>query len=195
MSARASDALPPGTRICPAMLSDLSRKLDAQSAAFGHGVVITLGHRSARSRGWLNGSWSCNGSGGMRRPPRDRHRRHPRATRLRDLLASVCPGLERIVDGTSKTGLHLLTRYVTPAEIRAAWPGNAADESAQVRARQGHPLYTLADAALAAAQAQQIRMLGEAVAAGLIRDIAAGPPARERLSARQAHRGGPGPPP
>jgi hypothetical protein len=56
-------------------------------------------------------------------------------------------------------------------------------------------LNTLADAALAAAQAQQIRMLGEAVAAGLIRDIAAGPPARERLSARQAHRGGPGPPP
>jgi len=43
-----------------------------------------------------------------------------RAQRLRDLLVSIFPGLERVVDVTTKTGLHLLTRYVTPAQIRRA---------------------------------------------------------------------------
>jgi len=46
------------------------------------------------------------------------------AGRLRDLLASVHPGLERTVDVTTKTGLYLLTRYVTPARsARPAGPG------------------------------------------------------------------------
>jgi transposase len=103
-----------------------------------------------------------------------------RANRLRELLASVHPGLERATDVTTKTGLHLLTRYVTPAEIRRAgrarllaWlrkPGHVKDAT----------LVALADAALAAAQAQQIRLPGEDVAAGLVRDIAA-----EALTARQ----------
>ena len=43
-----------------------------------------------------------------------------RAQRLRDLLVPVFPALERTVDVTTKTGLHLLTRYVTPAEFRRA---------------------------------------------------------------------------
>lgn len=43
-----------------------------------------------------------------------------RAVRLRDLLVSINPGLERVVDITSKTGMWLLTRYVTAGEIRAA---------------------------------------------------------------------------
>src|SRR3954468_18426835 len=38
--------------------------------------------------------------------------------RLRDLLASIHPGLERVVDPTPKAGQQLLGRYVTPAEIR-----------------------------------------------------------------------------
>jgi transposase len=43
-----------------------------------------------------------------------------RIGRLRDLLASIHPGLERIVDPTQKASLVLLNRYVTPAEIRPA---------------------------------------------------------------------------
>lgn len=47
-----------------------------------------------------------------------------RANRLRELLDSIHPGLERQVEVTGKTWLHLLTRYVTPAEIRADRPGS-----------------------------------------------------------------------
>jgi transposase len=43
-----------------------------------------------------------------------------RIGRLRDLLASIHPGLERIVDPTQKASLVLLSRYVTPVEIRRA---------------------------------------------------------------------------
>jgi transposase len=40
-----------------------------------------------------------------------------RIGRLRDLLASIHPGLERVVDPTQKASLVLLSRHVTPAEI------------------------------------------------------------------------------
>src|SRR5215813_1682850 len=43
-----------------------------------------------------------------------------RIGRLRDLLTSIHPGLERRIDATPKTDLALLARYVTPAEIRRA---------------------------------------------------------------------------
>jgi hypothetical protein len=43
-----------------------------------------------------------------------------RIGRLRDLLTSIHPGLERVVDPTQKTSLWLLSRYVTPGEIRRA---------------------------------------------------------------------------
>ena len=43
-----------------------------------------------------------------------------RIGRLRDLLASIHPGLERVVEPTQKASLWLLSRYVTPAEIRRA---------------------------------------------------------------------------
>lgn len=96
-----------------------------------------------------------------------------RAARLRDLLVSVFPGLEREVDVTTKTGLHLLTRYVTPGEIRragrtrlTAWlrrTGNVRDAA----------IAALAQAAVQAAQAQRIAVPGEAVAADLIRGLAA----------------------
>ncbi len=76
-----------------------------------------------------------------------------RATRLRDLLASVCPGLERIVDGTSKTGLHLLTRYVIPAEILSADQKRLLAHLRKLGHVKNTRLITLADAALAAARA------------------------------------------
>jgi transposase len=103
-----------------------------------------------------------------------------RAGRLRDLLTSVHPGLERAVDVTAKTGLHLLTRYVTPGEIRAAGRARVLAHLRKLRHVKDTHLTALADAALTAAHAQQIRVPGEAVAAGLIRDIAA-----EALQARQ----------
>ncbi|MFB9452015.1 IS110 family transposase, partial [Dactylosporangium vinaceum] len=43
-----------------------------------------------------------------------------RIARLRDLLASIHPGLERVLDPTNKADAALLARYVTPAEIRRA---------------------------------------------------------------------------
>lgn len=103
-----------------------------------------------------------------------------RFARIRDLLTSVHPGLERIVDVTSKTGMHLLTRYVTPAEIRHAGKSRLL---AWLR-KTGHvreaAIAALADAALAAAAAQRIAVPGEAVAADLIRTLAA-----EALTARE----------
>lgn len=103
-----------------------------------------------------------------------------RAARLRDLLVSIHPGLERVVDVTGKAGLHLLTRYVTPAEIRAAGRRRLL---AHLR-RAGHlretTMTALTDAAVAAAQAQRITVPGETVAAELIRALAT-----EMLSARE----------
>ncbi|ORA16052.1 IS110 family transposase [Mycobacterium arosiense] len=103
-----------------------------------------------------------------------------RAARLRDLLVSIHPGLERVVDVTGKAGLHLLTRYVTPAEIRAAGRRRLL---AHLR-RAGHlretTMTALTDAAVAAAQTQRITVPGETVAAQLIRALAT-----EMLSARE----------
>jgi hypothetical protein len=45
-----------------------------------------------------------------------------RISRLRDLLASIHPGLEHVVDPTTKAGRQLLRPYVTPSEIRRAGP-------------------------------------------------------------------------
>lgn len=43
-----------------------------------------------------------------------------RLARLRDLLCGIHPGLERLLDVTTKAPLALLSRFVTPAEIRRA---------------------------------------------------------------------------
>ncbi|WP_228000312.1 IS110 family transposase [Nocardia australiensis] len=95
-----------------------------------------------------------------------------RVNRLRDLLTSIHPGLERVVDPTGKAGAHLLTRYVTPAEIRAAGQRRVL---AHLR-RAGHlretTMQTLATTAVSAAQAQRITVPGETVAADLIRGLA-----------------------
>jgi transposase len=107
-----------------------------------------------------------------------------RIGRLRDLLASIHPGLERIVDPTQKASVQLLSRYVTPAEIRRAGRRRLIDHLARAgRVPRAH-IEQLADAALAAAQAQQLSLPGERVAADLIRELAAEiRQARERLAA------------
>jgi transposase len=95
-----------------------------------------------------------------------------RAQRIRDLLVSVFPGLERVVDVTGKAGLYLLTRYVTPAEIRRAGKARLVTHLRRAGRVKDTTISDLAGAATAAAQAQRVTVPGEAVAAGLIRSLA-----------------------
>jgi transposase len=96
-----------------------------------------------------------------------------RIGRLRDLLCSVHPGLERVTDPTHKVDLVLLARYVTPAEIRRA--GQARITSYLLRSGRHHRSVVdrLVSAALAAADAQRISVPGEQVAAAIVKDLAA----------------------
>lgn len=93
-----------------------------------------------------------------------------RLSRLHDLLTSIHPGLERRLDLTTKGSLWLLTRYVTPAEIRTAGPQRLLRHLR--RAERLPHVETLAATALAAAAAQPLALPGEAVAAGLCRELA-----------------------
>lgn len=102
-----------------------------------------------------------------------------RAARLRDLLAWIHPGLERVVDPTTKTGLHLLTRYVTPAELRRAGRRRLLEHLRAAGRVKDATVHALADAALAAAHAQHLTVPGEAVAAELVGELA-----REALNGR-----------
>lgn len=95
-----------------------------------------------------------------------------RASRLRELLASIHPQLEQTVDVTIKTGLWLLTRYVTPGEIRSAGRRKLLTHLGKLKNIKTTIVTTITEAALDAAQAQQIAVPGEAVAAELIRDLA-----------------------
>ena len=100
-----------------------------------------------------------------------------RLARLHDLLSRIHPGLERALDLTNKSGLCLLTRYVTPAEIRHA---GRARLVRHLRASGARHVEAIATAALEAAQRQQIALSGERVAAGLARELA-----REALAVRE----------
>ena len=101
-----------------------------------------------------------------------------RLSRLHGLLVSIHPGLDRVLDLTTKGGLWLLTRYVTPAEIRRAGHGRLVSH---LKRTGGLPsVAQLADAALASAQAQRIAVPGERMAATIVRELAA-----EALAARK----------
>ncbi|MGW6027884.1 IS110 family transposase [Streptomyces sp. NPDC055099] len=109
-----------------------------------------------------------------------------RVNRLRDLLAGIHPGLERVVDPTEKSSLWLLSRYVAPAEIRRAGGARIAD---YLRRQGTHrpKAEQLADAAVAAARAQLTAVIGERRAAQLIRELAVGLLAsKDRLKALEA---------
>jgi transposase len=96
-----------------------------------------------------------------------------RISRLRDLLASIFPGLERVIDPTQKASLQLLCRYATPGEIRHAGRRRLIEDiSGGGHFARAH-VEALADAALEAAQAQTIAVPGERVAADLVRELAA----------------------
>lgn len=101
-----------------------------------------------------------------------------RLARLRDLLTSIHPGLERVLDVTNKGPLWLLTRYVRPEEIRRAGQARLVAHLRRQRGLRGAE--HLAEAALAAARAQRIAVPGEDLAAALIRELS-----REALAMRE----------
>ena len=95
-----------------------------------------------------------------------------RISRLRDLLASIHPGLEHVVDPTTKAGQQLLSRYVTPAEIRRAGRRRLIEHILRAGHIPRRHAQDLADQALAAAREQTIVVTGERVAAELVRELA-----------------------
>lgn len=95
-----------------------------------------------------------------------------RASRIRDLLVSIHPGLERVVDVTTKLGLHLLTRYATPHQIRTAGRRRLTAHLHKISHVKQSSIEKLVDAALSAAQAQHITVPGEAVTAEIIHGLA-----------------------
>lgn len=101
-----------------------------------------------------------------------------RIARIRGLLCGIHPGLEQAFDLCCKGPLALLTRYVTPAEIRRA--GQARIVAHLKKTPHLHGGAALARRALDCARAQTIVVPGEAATAELIRELAA-----EALEARQ----------
>jgi len=104
-----------------------------------------------------------------------------RFSRLRQLLSQAHPALEAALEVTCKGPLVLLTRYVTPGELRAA------SEKAVVRhlRRTSHlrNVEQLAATARACAAEQRIAVPGEATVARLVKEAAADAlVARERLA-------------
>jgi transposase len=94
-----------------------------------------------------------------------------RLSRIHDLLVGIFPGLERGLDLTCKGPLHLLTRYVTPAELRAAGKKRLVRH---LQAAGGLPkVEGLAERALAAAAEQAVAVPAERMTARLIRELAA----------------------
>jgi transposase len=94
-----------------------------------------------------------------------------RLARMHDLLVSIFPELEHALTLTSKTALTLLMRYVTPQELRAAGAGSLVEQLGSLGKRRF--AVELIETALSCAQRQQIAVPGEAVAARLIKELAA----------------------
>jgi transposase len=112
-----------------------------------------------------------------------------RIARMHDLVVSVHPGLERALDLTNKADLWLLTRYVSPAELRRAGTRRVAEYLrkhgvGRMRAER------VASAAVEAAKAQRIVVPGEQRAAAMVRELAnEALRARERIATLEAEIG------
>lgn len=96
-----------------------------------------------------------------------------RISRLRDLLCSIHPGLERVTDPTHKIDLALLARYVTPTEIRRAGRTRITTYLRRTGRHNTAVLDRTVTAALHAAEAQHVRVPAEDVAAAIVKDLAA----------------------
>jgi len=93
-----------------------------------------------------------------------------RLARLHDLLVSIFPDLERALDLSTKGPLFLLTRFVTPAELRSAGKQRIVRH---LQAASGVPhREDLANRALAAAREQTLTTPGERMSARLIKELA-----------------------
>ena len=91
--------------------------------------------------------------------------------RVRELLASIFPALERAFDYSTRSALVLLTGFQTPAGIRAAGvAGVSAYLSEHGAWAKGIP--SMADKAVAAAGEQTVALPGESVTAPLIARLA-----------------------
>ena len=101
-----------------------------------------------------------------------------RIARIRGLLCGIHPGLEQAFDLCCKGPLALLTRYVTPSDIRRA--GKARIAAHLRKTPHLHGCEALATRAVEIAKAQRIAVPGEMATAGLIRELAG-----EALEARQ----------
>jgi transposase len=92
--------------------------------------------------------------------------------RLRQHLTAVCPALERVAEPASQGGwLVLLARYQRPAAIRRAGVRRLSALLAAQGMRAGTAQH-LAEAAVAAAKTQSLRLAGEEVAAELVAGLA-----------------------
>lgn len=93
-----------------------------------------------------------------------------RLARMHDLLVGIFPELEHALRLTSKTALTLLSRCVTPLELRTAGRAAMAEQLGPLARRR----YAgeLISSALACAERQQISVPGEAMAARLIKELA-----------------------
>ncbi|MFJ2349624.1 transposase [Streptomyces antimycoticus] len=91
-----------------------------------------------------------------------------RAARMRDLLVSIHPGLEKLIDTGTKSSLLLLSRYVAPTEIRRAGTSRVSAflQRNGVRAATAD---ALADKAVASARSQRVAAPGERRTADLLR--------------------------
>lgn len=93
-----------------------------------------------------------------------------RLGRMHDLLVGIFPELEHAMDLTTKTALLLITRYVTPEEIRRASDKALAKPLGALANRPcGRELLA---AARACAQRQEIALPGQALTARLIKELA-----------------------
>ena len=98
------------------------------------------------------------------------HAQTQRLSRMRDLLVSIFPGLEACLDLTTKGPLHLLTKFVTPAELRAAGRKRLVQH---LKAAGRLPnIEDRADRVLAVAVEQTIAVPAERLTARLIRELA-----------------------
>ena len=94
-----------------------------------------------------------------------------RIGRMRYLLATIHPSLERGLDLTTQGALHLIARFVTAIEIRRAGRARLIKSLRAAAVRQPE---RLAETALAAARAHpDLSLPAEAATADLVRELAA----------------------
>jgi len=105
-----------------------------------------------------------------------------RLNRLRETLTSLFPGLERAVDVTNLSDLHLVARYVTPDQIRKAGQRRITDYLIRNGVRRTYA-DRLAAKAVTAAEAQRTVVVGQDRLAEFVREFATDAiTARRRIS-------------